>query len=464
MIETVYPGDKPMWDHITATLLPETIDDIPYGAIMPHHTITAREVAGFYNALAHKISPKTIFLLCPNHYEDHMDPFITADNIQFNTVYGEVRINGQLTKMLENESLAVIHNQAFIKEHGVFFHAPFIKRFFPQATIVPILFTWDAPKESVRKITAFIARHSTPDTFVIASVDFSHFQPRTMADLHDETSFTAIKSFNDETIYDLEIDSPPSVLTLLYAMNALGAQKTIRFTHTNSDEYMKIPEQNTTSHQYFAFVKGPAEYTRTTTVLITGNITVPNDRLFTRTSWKWDRSYDPSKDTSIEQHLKNIRGREDRFLTGFNLYLFDIKNSNTPEIITVGNESISVIRFVENQTSVQENLTQIQRLKKGSSRLIVFYTYTTDTDLNRYSPLFHAFIDAGADAVIGKGNSEIKKEEYRGCPIVYSLGDFITDNTNSNGELLGLIFKDNKILTTFFPLTIINGYPELRYE
>ena len=43
----------------------------------------------------------------------------------------------------------------------------------------------------------------------------------------------------------------------------------------------------------------------------------------------------------------------------------------------------------------------------------------------------HRCIDAGADAVVGTGPHILRPIEiYRGCPIFYSLGDFVLQNEN----------------------------------
>lgn len=461
-IETFYHNDIPMWNHITEHNALPALTDIPYGAIVPHHSIAARDIAAAYRVIAQKIQPKTIVILCPNHYEQYSDSILIADDILFSTVYGDLMVNRSMVRSLIRTTGATVRNDAFIKEHGMHFHAPFIKKFFPNATIVPILLTWNNPVEDNDRLASFLANNDPKTTFVIASVDFSHFQPRTVADFHDVTSFSVIKSFNYSALYDCELDSPASVYTLLRVIEQRNTMKAVRILHTNSDHYMKTPERETTSHQYIIFTRGEKAVEVPITVLITGNITIPNDSLFIRTSWRWDRTQIPTN--AIDKKLTDIRGTEDRFLNGANLYIFDMTMSDVPETYTVNSRTITVIQFDENTYHVNEQTARIRELKATSSHLIVLYRYDTVSTNTTYTNVFHSFIDAGADVVVGKGKKYIEKEIYNGKPILYSLGDFIREDGEGFGEIAGVVFDDATVSISFFPLQLKNGSPEYFFK
>lgn len=458
LIETFYHNDIPMWDHITEHNALPGLTDIPYGAILPHHSIAARDIAAAYRVIAQKIQPKTIVIVCPNHYEKYTDSIITADAIEFATVYGTLHVNRSMVRSLVRTSGAKVRNDAFIAEHGIHFHTPFIKKFFPKATIVPILLSWNNPIEDNDRLASFLADYDPKTTFVLASVDFSHFQPRAVADFHDVTSFSVIKSFNYSALYDCELDSPASVYTLLRIMEQRNTMRAVRILHTNSDHYMKTPERETTSHQYIVFTRGEKKENTPVTVLITGNIAMDNNELFIRTSWRWDRAFTPS--TVIDNKLVGIRGTEDRFLNGAQLYIFDMPTCNVPETYKVNSRTITIIQFDDNKYDTNEQLARIRELKGTSSHLIVLYRYGSDSNKTSYTALFRSFIDAGADCIVGKGKREIVKETYKGKPILYSLGDFIQAEGNDIGEIAGIVFDNATVSVTFFPIQLKNGIPE----
>lgn len=75
----------------------------------------------------------------------------------------------------------------------------------------------------------------------------------------------------------------------------------------------------------------------------------------------------------------------------------------------------------------------------------------------RERKLAHAFIDAGADVIIGHHPHVVQEMEiYKNRPIFYSLGNFIFDQYFSvptkQGLGIGLIFKEKKIAIYIFPL------------
>ncbi|MCP4129845.1 MAG: CapA family protein, partial [bacterium] len=69
-------------------------------------------------------------------------------------------------------------------------------------------------------------------------------------------------------------------------------------------------------------------------------------------------------------------------------------------------------------------------------------------------------MDSGADIFLGRRLESIDKEMYKNKLICYSLGDFISDNKKSSGELLGVVYNKKKITLYPFPLTVSDGYPE----
>lgn len=88
---------------------------------------------------------------------------------------------------------------------------------------------------------------------------------------------------------------------------------------------------------------------------------------------------------------------------------------------------------------------------------------TQPTDRQRR--IAHAFIDAGADAIIGHHPHVVEPMEiYKNTPILYSLGNVLFDQADpslSSGLALGLVFKDAATLVYLYPLHTTQGVPRL---
>lgn len=79
----------------------------------------------------------------------------------------------------------------------------------------------------------------------------------------------------------------------------------------------------------------------------------------------------------------------------------------------------------------------------------------------------HAFIDAGADIIIGHHPHVVQeKEEYQGKWVYYSLGNFIFDQywskETQKGLVLRVTFQGNKIGVEEFPIDSVKSQPSFR--
>lgn len=165
-----YPADK--------TELFDVIDDFfakaekftdfySRAVIVPHAGyIYSGELAvqGFKN-----LNPdsETVFIFAPSHYS-RIFGCVSCDYDEFETPLGNCVVNNEITKDFE------INNKVFDKEHSIEVQLPFIKYFFKDAKIVPILYGCD----DYKNISDIIAKYwdNNKNSFVISS-DLSHFYP-----------------------------------------------------------------------------------------------------------------------------------------------------------------------------------------------------------------------------------------------------------------------------------------------
>lgn len=120
--------------------------------------------------------------------------------------------------------------------------------------------------------------------------------------------------------------------------------------------------------------------------------------------------------------------------------------------------------------------SEIKRYRGQVDFLIVFFhwgrEYTATPAAGGGAPeppsrLAHLAIDAGADLVLGAHPHVVQnKEEYRGKLIVYSLGNFVFDQSWSQETQEGevgefFIAKSGLVKANFLPLKIINYQPVL---
>ncbi|MCB9802627.1 AmmeMemoRadiSam system protein B [Candidatus Nomurabacteria bacterium] len=226
-----------------------------YGGIIPHHLIVKDKVAAWFMGLAKK-DYQTVILIGPNHYQTGTNNIIISQN-KWQTPYGELLPDLELGKQLAQNKEISIEEGPFLNEHSISGLVPFIKNSLTEAKILPIILKTNTPKKDLDLLVDYLKNNTDPEkTLILASVDFSHYQPLSVADFHDQLSQSVIEDFDLERVNKLEIDSPASIYTILSYLEKIEAKKSDLVFHTNSSDLLDTPEEAGTSHLFYYFSKG----------------------------------------------------------------------------------------------------------------------------------------------------------------------------------------------------------------
>lgn len=220
------------------------------GLLVPHHMVVRQKIYEAYKTLSSNFpAPETIFILSPNHYEDGKDA-IQMNSTGFRTLFGTLEVD----KEIESELNIPIYNFPFYREHGISAHVNFIKYFFPNAKIVPIILKWKTKQKDLNLLAKKIVNAGKgKKTLIIASIDFSHYQTEKVAGFHDLRSENAILRCDEKEAQKLEIDSHASLYVLLKTLKLKNACEPSMYSHTNSQSYTREPLAITTSH-FISFI------------------------------------------------------------------------------------------------------------------------------------------------------------------------------------------------------------------
>ena len=445
-----------MWNHIFSEGEDYyKFDEKPLGVILPHHMIVAYELAKFYNGLSKVANPSTVYVIGPNHYAEGTADIQTCDNCIYKTTLdgleSDLVVNKKIVQKLAKAKIAKITNESFKKEHSIFSHAAYIKEYFPNAKIVPIILQWEISKEEVVKLSSWLNKNLLNDDLIIASMDFSHYQTKEVSDFHDQSAFASINNFDLDNIYDLEIDSPSSIYLLLDLMKKKGYGKVERFAHTNLQDFMKVPQTRTTSHQFFGFFKGKTEIVKGISILTFADFPQTNF-LGLIDNWDWNKDYKQEKDETNFKYLKDIKGEEDRFLTGSDFNIFDLDNGKC-EIKKQNELTVSFCKFSEGINSDNDVLKNIKIAKNTSDFIYLLYQFKKDDLTNERKNFAKKTADNGADIFIDRGIKKIVPiEKYNNKFLIYSSAELIS----------GIYLTPNKIDIYQFQTKLKDGFPTFR--
>lgn len=236
----------------------ETRDVTIKGGIVPHHLLAGRMIASFFRDLAQD-PPGTVILLGPNHKLAGTSEVHTS-SADWKTAFGTLEADGELAKVLADRMNASENNRLMEDEHSISSLIPYIEYYMPDTKIVPVLLYGNYTQKQSKELGALLAEIVTerPDTVIVASIDFSHYLDVVTADRMDEMTLAAISSRDLDELSRMSndnLDSVPSVITLLTAMDSIGAGEIDVTGHNNSSRIAGSSKDYTTSYYTMFFRK-----------------------------------------------------------------------------------------------------------------------------------------------------------------------------------------------------------------
>lgn len=241
-------------------------------AIVPHHIVAAKEIASLASALP---ETGTLFLLAPDHFSQGKTPITTTEESFVASASQGISFEvdrSSVSRLLSSVTSSRSDVRPFIREHGVSALLPFLSRANRVRRIVPIIVRENATAEDRDLLTRFLNAElkAHPDSFLLSSIDFSHYLPAVAADFHDELSLDVIRSLSARDADASEIDSPPVLAVTLAVARELGLGDVTIHAHTNSLRLLKVGLSGEgTSHVFASFTPGIIRRRSIATLLVT---------------------------------------------------------------------------------------------------------------------------------------------------------------------------------------------------
>jgi poly-gamma-glutamate synthesis protein (capsule biosynthesis protein) len=208
--------------------------------VSPHHLVAEKIIDDIFAKVAKKDENslvERIIVVSPNHFNLGSGWAITSD-ANLDTEQGVIRGDKEFVNMLSNGGLVHKENSAFQREHGIYNLLPYVKKYFPQALIVPLMVRDGFPVDKVDELAKTLAQNSNEKTLLILSADFSHYLEKNISHLHDEQAIDVLSNLDLARSSKLDIDCVPG-LQLLMKFSALrGFEKFTLEKNSNSSEVL----------------------------------------------------------------------------------------------------------------------------------------------------------------------------------------------------------------------------------
>lgn len=497
----------------------ESSDTEISAVIIPHHDLDKSDRRALFSRMGDSIKDKTIILVSTNHFDTGNSNILTTKK-QWNLSNGAISPDEGIIDALVESGLALSHENSFADEHGIKNILPDIADFFPKAEIVPIIIKPGTKKEDIDKLSETLMVACKNDCLFAGSVDFSHYQPGSLAEIHDDLSIRALTNLDTALLSRAEVDSRETLYLAVEWAKANATEQFNLFKNTNSGKIENNRDGESTS-----YVLGWYQNGETSKLVDSFTFMIGGDMMF-------DRGIEYNfQGKKLKDVMENFG---DRVFSGTDLSLVNLEGPISPVPLLPSNKESLVFNFQPETASVlswlgvngvslannhtlnngkagltntKKVLTDIQisyvgqdaafneesiktfdnggdikltvmtidclntttdlagAIKKqkdlGNLVLIVPHWGAEYEQIHSMSQenLAHSWIDHGADFVIGGHPHVIQDAEtYKGKPIFYSLGNLLFDQNFSIETQRGLILavKINKDKTELVLLPTIS--------
>ncbi|GAB4310558.1 MAG: AmmeMemoRadiSam system protein B [Methanobacteriaceae archaeon] len=172
------------------------------GVMAPHagYAASGPIAAHTYSKIVEDGFPETFVILCPNHYGIGSGVSAMTSG-KWETPLGNVEIDQEFAQhLIENSGIIDSETSSHEREHSCEVQVPFLQYFKEDFKIVP-LSMWMQDIETSTEIGLAIKKtvqNLGRDTVVIASTDFTHYEPQEAAYAKDQQVLEAIALFDEK--------------------------------------------------------------------------------------------------------------------------------------------------------------------------------------------------------------------------------------------------------------------------
>jgi AmmeMemoRadiSam system protein B len=160
---------------------------------------------------------------------------VQTSRAAWTTLYGTLRPNTELIDTLIHDGTATAEEETFTIEHSVCGLVTMVKRYFPNATLIPIVLKSNTTKDESQKLSDNLTR-ICPTCLMIASVDFAHNTTTKDASMRDALSVDILTSLKEKMMNEVIADSPATLSTLVSYEKQTSASPGGQLIH-ESDSY-----------------------------------------------------------------------------------------------------------------------------------------------------------------------------------------------------------------------------------
>ena len=195
------------------------------GLLLPHHWVAGDLITTPLRDLAASQQVTRVILIGPNHVNAGGGAVLTSD-LPWETPFGPAEADRQAVAALTVGGVARVEPEVLTYEHSVAGIVPAVRRYLPQAKVVPLVLRGGLSAAEVQRLATALAPLLDEGTVIVAAVDFSHGLPASAAHQRDGETLSVLRGRDWSPLLrwgNDHLDSPASVAVLMESMSRVGA-------------------------------------------------------------------------------------------------------------------------------------------------------------------------------------------------------------------------------------------------
>jgi AmmeMemoRadiSam system protein B len=216
------------------------------GGIAPHHDIALDMTVRFYERIASR-EARRVWLFSPDHFHKarKLAAFCDADWALAARI---LEADEEALGVLQTLEIAEANAGLFGAEHGITLHVPLVARYFPNASIVPMVLN-----RNISDMGLLVLRHAIRSIIgdadiVILSMDLSHYKPPEATAREDRRTLAALTNLESFAARAIDADARRAASLVLALFRDMGATRGEMLEHTDSSAILGERTESGTSY------------------------------------------------------------------------------------------------------------------------------------------------------------------------------------------------------------------------
>ena len=197
------------------------------GGIAPHHGLALCMMVRFYEQIAsHSDSKKIsrVWLLSPDHFKGAKNYAVVCGD-DWRTAGRILEADAAAKSGFSGMGIVGADAGLFSAEHGITIHIPLIARYFPNATVVPMVLKSNISDVALLMLKNYMLGAMEETDVIILSMDLSHYKTPEEMKKEDERTLEVLTNLEPMRTDHLDIDARRAAALVLRLFKELGAER-----------------------------------------------------------------------------------------------------------------------------------------------------------------------------------------------------------------------------------------------